>query len=119
MNIIKDIEITLYDIFGYLIPGSVALIGIYLIAWRVVLPPNQDWTDASARAWVVVLGLAYVMGHFVQALSNLIFRSESNGPTERVLRVPGSLAGCRYPVTRGERGIYPKLAFGHGEEGMK
>ena len=68
----KNIEITLYDIFGYLIPGCVTFVGIYLIAWRIVLPLDQDWSNVSTAGWAVTLGAAYVIGHFVQALSNIL-----------------------------------------------
>lgn len=81
----KDLEVTLYDVFGYLIPGCIAFTGIYLIAWRLVLPLDQDWSKMSSGGWAVVLGIAYVIGHFVQALSNAVSRLIQKDPVHRIL----------------------------------
>lgn len=82
----KTIEITLYDIFGYLIPGCVAMVAIYLIAWRIVLlPAHQDWNSVSTLGWIVVAGVAYVIGHFLQALSNVLYHFGLKNPEQRIL----------------------------------
>jgi hypothetical protein len=81
----RNIEITLYDIFGYLIPGCVALLGIYLIAWRIVLPVNQDWNNVSTVGWAVIVGVAYVIGHLVHSLSNILCHLGWKNPEQRIL----------------------------------
>jgi hypothetical protein len=81
----KTVEITLYDIFGYFIPGCVALIAVYLIAWRAVLPANQDWITISTLGWIIVAGVAYIMGHFLQALSNVLYSFIWKNPEQCIL----------------------------------
>lgn len=81
----KDFEITLYDIFGYFIPGCVGLIAVYLIAWRIVLPANQDWSTLSTLGWAIVAGVAYVMGHALQALSDVLYGVRWSKPEKRIL----------------------------------
>jgi hypothetical protein len=70
----KDLQVTLYDAFGYLVPGSVFLAALVLIFWTFFLPPVGDLSAVTASGWIVLLGLAYVMGHVVQALANLGMR---------------------------------------------
>jgi len=81
----KSVEITLYDIFGYFIPGCVGLVALYLIAWRIVLSAVQDWSSISALGWAIVAGVAYVVGHFLQALSNTLYRIACKNPEQRIL----------------------------------
>lgn len=81
----KTAEITLYDIFGYLITGCVGFIGIYLIAWRFVLPASQDWNNLSKLGWIAVVGMVYVLGHFMQALSNLLLSFAWKIPEQNIL----------------------------------
>lgn len=81
----KTVEITLYDIFGYLIPGCVAFVAIYLIAWRIVLPAHQDWSSISTLGWIIVAGVAYVTGHLLQALSNIVYRFGWKNPEQCIL----------------------------------
>ena len=70
----KDIELTLYDIFGYLFPGIVALVALYLMIWRVTLPRTQNLNGLSSLGWTAFLIAAYLVGHFTQAISNFISR---------------------------------------------
>lgn len=81
----KSIEITLYDVFGYFIPGCVALVAIYLIAWRTVLPTHQDWSSISSLGWTIVAGVAYVFGHILQALANVLYRLVWKNPEQGIL----------------------------------
>jgi len=81
----KSVEITLYDIFGYFIPGCVALVALYLIAWRLVLPEAIDLSNVSALGWAIVAGTAYVVGHALQAFSNLFYRIFWANPEQRLL----------------------------------
>ena len=70
----KELQVSLYDIFGYAAPGAIAFLGIYLLGWRIVLPPTLDWSTVSIGGWVVILLVSYVLGHAVQALANLFIR---------------------------------------------
>jgi hypothetical protein len=35
---LKDIQVTLYDIFGYLLPGFIFLAGIAMLFWAIFMP---------------------------------------------------------------------------------
>ena len=70
----KDIQVTLYDVFGYLFPGAIFVAALFLAYWTAFLPPHQDLTKITGAGWVFMLMVAYVSGHFVQALANLVVR---------------------------------------------
>ena len=96
----KNVEITLYDIFGYLIPGCTAIIGIYLIAWWLFLPLNQDWSNVSLIGWIAFVGVAYVIGHFVQALSNVLCRFWFKDKVEQILVDPSLIPSNVLPLAK-------------------
>jgi hypothetical protein len=35
---VRDIKVTLYDIFGYLLPGAVFFAGIAILFWAIYIP---------------------------------------------------------------------------------
>lgn len=67
------LRVTLYEVFGYLLPGAVSLCGLGIVAWScfwpaaTLAPPN-----ASAPFWVTIGLIAYLLGHLTQALGNLV-----------------------------------------------
>lgn len=66
----SDLTITLYDLFGYLIPGIVALSGIGLFFWAVLDPGLKPDGDLKAVVWTALFLIAYLLGHVVQAIAN-------------------------------------------------
>lgn len=70
----KDIQVTLYDVFGYIFPGATFLAAMFLGYWTAFLPLDQDLTKLTGAGWIFVLMVAYVSGHLVQALANLVAR---------------------------------------------
>jgi hypothetical protein len=70
----KTVEFTLYEILGYIFPGAVTMLGIYLLLWKFMLVPEQNWDIMSGWGWTALLAIAYVFGHSVQAVTNLITR---------------------------------------------
>jgi hypothetical protein len=86
----KDMRVTLYDIFGYFLPGSVILGGFFL-CWKAcggsqLLSGLQVWE----RSVLLVLG-AYYLGHMAQGIGNglEVFIGD---PTKVILGRAGS--GC-------------------------
>lgn len=72
----ESLNFTLYEIFGYLMPGLVAFAGIIVLFWVVfhgesVLPLSL-WRISSSGI-LAILFIAYLLGHAVQALANVIF----------------------------------------------
>lgn len=70
----KDIQVTLYDFFGYLLPGAVILVAAVLIFWTLFWPnaflalPSSLPVLASSS----LVFAAYLAGHLGQALGNLL-----------------------------------------------
>jgi hypothetical protein len=71
----KEIQVTLYEVLGYLIPGMVALAGLLLVA-SSLLDGRAVVLAGIDSAWVRVglLFIAYLLGHAVQGVANLVFR---------------------------------------------
>lgn len=67
----KDIQVSLYEFFGYVAPGVLSFTGLYLMAWGIVLAPEQNWTPLTSGGWIALLVLSYLLGHGVQAIANV------------------------------------------------
>lgn len=72
---IKDIQVTLYEIFGYLFPGTIVCFA-FAVFWSAVFPDRAfDFTfDFSKTTTIFLLFLAYLTGHIVQSIGNLLER---------------------------------------------
>lgn len=67
-------KFTLYEFFGYFVPGAVAFAAtafIDLIAFHHQVKPELDWT-LSKPGIALGIGLSYLLGHAVQILANAI-----------------------------------------------
>jgi hypothetical protein len=72
----KQIELTLYEIFGYLVPGAVFAGGIGLLFWAIFFPQSSIEFDLKTpEVWISFLVAAYLAGHVVQALGNQLLRA--------------------------------------------
>jgi len=83
----KQIQVTLYDLFGYLMPGTIFLVATAILLWTVVFPiesvtvvgANGAWCIFGLSSvgiirlgwWLIVL-LAYFSGHMAQAIGNVL-----------------------------------------------
>jgi hypothetical protein len=72
--VFKDIQITLYDIFGYLLPGSVVGVALIVGFWAVLWPFSPLIVPMKLPALQVTFLLlaAYLSGHLAQAMSNIV-----------------------------------------------
>lgn len=72
---INDLKVTLYDIFGYLLPGCIFMAGVLLLIWALIYPSQPlPLLHLPVTAWIG-LGLAtYVLGHVTQGLGNALSR---------------------------------------------
>lgn len=68
---LETAKVTLYDVFGYLLPGMVMVAALAILVWAVHFPDEPLMLSLpGAEAWVIVLALAYMTGHMMQGLSN-------------------------------------------------
>ena len=71
--VLKDLQATVYDLFGYLLPGLVALLALVILFWAILIPTTPlSLTIAETFNWAVVLIVGYILGHLVQAVGNLL-----------------------------------------------
>jgi len=70
---LKDIKITLYDIFGYLFPGIVVFIALSIIFWTFLFCSKPiTLIELNFELWILVIFASYILGHLVQATGNII-----------------------------------------------
>src|SRR5262249_8786381 len=75
-KMLQNVTFTLYEIFGYLLPGSIALLGLTLLYWAFVLPTpptGAPTPQVGIGIWVAAAVASYVLGHAVQAIGNKIW----------------------------------------------
>jgi hypothetical protein len=90
--VIKDLQITLYEVFGYLLPGMVLLTSLLLLFWAVFFPtPTLAFTLKTTEVWLAFLLLSYVAGHMGQAVENL-FQNRLKSAETLVLGQGGKLS---------------------------
>jgi hypothetical protein len=61
-----------YDIYGYLLPGGL----LFVLLWLPFGLLLDQWPPTSWSSAVLVLGLAYIAGHLLHALSEAAFPSK-------------------------------------------
>ena len=65
----KDIKVTLYDIFGYLLPGAVVMGGLLLFPKIPGISQLLSSLGATGT-WVLLLLCSYYLGHLLQGIGN-------------------------------------------------
>lgn len=80
----KELQITLYDIFGYLLPGSIILIAVVILFWSLFWPgaPLALFADVPISATIGLVFSAYLAGHLGQGIGNFM---EKLPPVKRKL----------------------------------
>jgi hypothetical protein len=71
--VFKDIQVTLYDFFGYLLPGSVVVLAVVVGFWAVFWPHSSLLVPLQlpALAATFLSFAAYLAGHLAQAMANI------------------------------------------------
>ncbi len=99
---LNDFQATLYDTFGYLLPGIVFLTALAILFWAIYLPTySLGYVDLSFQMIAALLLLAYFFGHLNQALGNLltkVFRSP-----EEVVLSKGQSGSMPYHLVHGAK----------------
>jgi hypothetical protein len=104
---LTDVKVTLYDIFGYLLPGLVALGALGTLAWSLFWPrhPLHAFVKGGA-GWFALIVTGYVIGHLVQAVANWL-AEELAGPDPESERRPEKRAFSKLP-----QGLRDKIEAG-------
>jgi len=93
-SVFRDFQFTLYDIFGYLLPGAAILLAAILVFWTLFWP-NASFKLPSTLPVLTSTSLlfaAYLAGHLGQALGNLLEKlSKARGKLDRELPVSPEL----------------------------
>jgi len=80
----KNIQITLYEIFGYFLPGTIVLAGMGLLFWTLYFPKSVvpiEYPDAEL--WAPGAVIAYFLGHLAHAFGRILGRPEFDVLEER------------------------------------
>ncbi|MBX9680699.1 MAG: hypothetical protein K2X38_18240 [Gemmataceae bacterium] len=71
----KEIQFSLYEVFGYLLPGTALCAGLGLVFWALYFPQPAILFDIkTAEVWVTFIAFGYVAGHVAQAIGNKIVK---------------------------------------------
>jgi hypothetical protein len=98
-DVFKELQITVYDVFGFLLPGSVVAAAVVVGFWAIFWPTGTLLIPLKlpALATSYLLLISYLCGHLGQAMSNIVERwSKSStkfeskipltAPLEKILR---------------------------------
>jgi hypothetical protein len=76
----QSLRVTLYEVFGYFAPGLIGLAALAIGAWSIYLPAislTADVIKLRPVFFCLIAFVAYVLGHFLQAVGNLHVRAEN------------------------------------------
>lgn len=74
---LDNFAFTLYELFGYLLPGGISLLGFVFIFWALFLPKvplGVATFQPGFATWTAIIVVSYVLGHAAQALGNKLLR---------------------------------------------
>lgn len=104
---LKDLKVTLYEIFGYVLPGSLFFLAVFTIFWSIFLPHvSVPVCLTSPEAVTAILLASYFSGHVVQALGNVLAKV-TRVTDSSIAEVIAVEIGCLYDVVR--RDVVQKL----------
>jgi len=72
--VFRNLQLSLYDFFGYLLPGAVLSLSAWVAFGTLFWPqePVLVWAPLSTQGAVVLLLIAYLVGHLGQGIGNLL-----------------------------------------------
>jgi hypothetical protein len=80
------LSFTLYEIFGYFLPGAVGMLALAILFWAIFLPttPLPVATTELSKLWYFgLIVLSYYAGHVLQAISRSMFKNPDDSLSER------------------------------------
>lgn len=73
----EKLSFTLYEVFGYLLPGGMVFLAFVLLYWALFVPSfplGIASFQVGLVTWVSVVMSSYILGHAAQAIANEYFR---------------------------------------------
>ncbi len=95
---VKELQLTLYEVFGYLLPGAVLTGGVSLIFWAAFFPQTAiDFDIKTPEVWGTFLVSSYIAGHVAQGIGNAIVRRFESAEDHAINTVlePEIVAACK------------------------
>lgn len=87
----KELNLTLYEVFGYLLPGAISAAAIVVLFYLTTIFENQIYIpDATKTIAFIAVIISYYSGHIVQAIGNMIFKW-IHDPEQEVFKNNGTL----------------------------
>jgi hypothetical protein len=75
----NDLKVSLYDLFGFFFPGAIFSLAFVLLTWSIFFPKVTQFSpNFKTTTWTIVILIAYLAGHVVQAIANRIFPSKKS-----------------------------------------
>jgi len=75
----NDLKISLYDLFGFFFPGAAFSLAFVILTWSIFFPKVTHFSpNINTTTWTILILIAYLAGHMVQAIANLIFPSKKS-----------------------------------------
>jgi hypothetical protein len=119
--VLGNFAFTLYEVFGYLLPGGIAFLAFFILYWTS-FAPSQSLSIANFQlgsiAWIVIVIACYVFGHAMQAVGNVWFGSVENslldpekGTAPAWLRERARQAAIAIADGRSEQHFEPRWLF--------
>ena len=87
----EKLSFTLYEVFGYFLPGTIGVAAIAILFWAFFLPSAAipvESLELSKLWYVGLVIICYYSGHIVQGLSRSLFKN----PDESVLARESNMA---------------------------
>ncbi len=83
----KELNLTLYEFFGYLLPGAISTVAMLILFYLTTVSGNQVYIPDVTKTLVgIALVVAYYSGHIVQAVGNIAYKKVYK-PEQEVLCV--------------------------------
>ena len=98
---LKDLQVTLYDIFGYLLPGFISLNAFAILFWAIYFPTRPLSFQIFSEHWLGVGVASYVFGHMTQAVANILFQKLSPRLFQKVEDLMLPAEESNQPATQG------------------
>lgn len=106
----RNLQLSLYDFFGYLLPGAILSLSTWVAFGTLFWPqePILVWAPLSTQGAVVMVLIAYLVGHLGQGIGNLLQKLPLIDPASASALAPtleGSVrraASSRFGIAAGD-----------------